>query len=473
MRPNSQQMARKRPPRKRHLRKRHLRKRHLRKRHRRKRHLGKRHLGKTHLSAPGGQGGRLWRRCTTDSQQMAPSLDRATGFSVDARTPMQSPNRAAAATQREKELQLLREAVQWLEQGPTFNEKIREIKGLKDMLEVKERRVNDLLNGMENLQEQLRDKEKQMGSLKGRIKSLQADTSNTDSALTRLVESLAEKEHIIQRLKEQGFQDDQEKGEELVASRTTLERMKVEHKMALEETAARHEAQSMDWLREREALKAQLLGLMKELEENQQVAQQLSINVGPQAQPIETRQDRQGTAPPGRAAQPRRRIREVARRDRIRQCQEREEREHLIRKRNWLEVEKRGLDTDCMELQFLEREWQRIRFERRRERYGIQRERDKLRRQQEQLRFGQNYRSGKRAYRFQEGHRPGRANANTPSDHDPGCWSVRGAPSLHQRVEECGNPSLAQRPWRPRGQVVEAVYHRFSTDGASKNIWAN
>ena len=102
------------------------------------------------------------------------------------------------------------------------------------MLEVKERRVNDLRNGMENLQEQLRDKEKQMGSLKGRIKSLQADTSNKDSALTRLVESVAEKEHIIQRLKEQRFQDDQRKGEELVASRTMLEKIKVEHKMALE-----------------------------------------------------------------------------------------------------------------------------------------------------------------------------------------------------------------------------------------------
>ena len=138
---------------------------------------------------------------------------------MDARTPMQSPNRAAAATQRETELLLLREAVQRLEQGPTFNEKTeekgtlnREIQDLKDMLEVKERKVNDLQNRMENLQEQLRDKEKQMGSLKGRIKSLQADTSNTDSALTRLVESVAEKEHIIQRLKEQGFQDDQEKG---------------------------------------------------------------------------------------------------------------------------------------------------------------------------------------------------------------------------------------------------------------------
>ena len=301
---------------------------------------------------------------------------------MDARTPMQSPNRAAAATQRETELQLLREAVQRLEQGPTFNKQIqerpeekctliREIQDLKEMLEVKERRVNDLRNGMENLQEQLRDKEKQMGSLKGRIKSLQADTSNTDSALTRLVESLAEKEHIIQRLKEQRFQDDQGKGEELVASRTMLEKMRVEHKMALEETAAGNEAQSIDWSRERGALKAQLSGLMKELEEIRQVAQQLSFNVGPQPQPIETGQDRRGTAPPGRAAQPRRRVREVERRDRIRQFKEREEREHLIRKRNWLEVEKRRPDADCMELQFLERERQRIRVERRRERYGI------------------------------------------------------------------------------------------------------
>ena len=100
----------------------------------------------------------------------------------------------------------------------------REIQDLKDTLEVKERKVNDLQNRMENLQEQLREKEKQMGSLKGRVKSLQAYTSNPDSALTTLVESLTEKEHIIQRLKEQRFQDDQGKGEELVASRTTLER---------------------------------------------------------------------------------------------------------------------------------------------------------------------------------------------------------------------------------------------------------
>jgi len=50
-----------------------------------------------------------------------------------------------------------------------------------------------LRSQIENLQEQLWDKEKQMSSLKERVKSLQADTSNTDTALTTLEESLAEK----------------------------------------------------------------------------------------------------------------------------------------------------------------------------------------------------------------------------------------------------------------------------------------
>ncbi len=46
---------------------------------------------------------------------------------------------------------------------------------------------------IENLQEQLKDKEKQMTSLKERVKSLQTDTSNTDTALTTLEEALSEK----------------------------------------------------------------------------------------------------------------------------------------------------------------------------------------------------------------------------------------------------------------------------------------
>lgn len=46
---------------------------------------------------------------------------------------------------------------------------------------------------IENLQEQLKDKDKQLGNLRDRVKSLQTDSSNTDTALTTLEEALSEK----------------------------------------------------------------------------------------------------------------------------------------------------------------------------------------------------------------------------------------------------------------------------------------
>ncbi|XP_026082872.1 ELKS/Rab6-interacting/CAST family member 1-like isoform X6 [Carassius auratus] len=101
-----------------------------------------------------------------------------------------------------------------------------EIHDLKDMLDVKERKVIVLQKKIENLQEQLKDKEKQMTSLKERVKSLQADTSNTDTALTTLEEALAEKERIIERLKEQRDRDEREKSEELESSKKELKELK-------------------------------------------------------------------------------------------------------------------------------------------------------------------------------------------------------------------------------------------------------
>ncbi|XP_067085811.1 scaffold attachment factor B1 isoform X4 [Osmerus mordax] len=85
-------------------------------------------------------------------------------------------------------------------------------------------------------------------------------------------------------------------------------------------------------------------------------------------------------------------------RERIRLFREKEERERLMRKRNWLEVEKQGLDADRMECEFLERERLRVVYERRREQERIHREREELRRQQEQLRFEQDRRPAKRPY---------------------------------------------------------------------------
>ncbi|XP_041746228.2 scaffold attachment factor B2 isoform X1 [Coregonus clupeaformis] len=85
-------------------------------------------------------------------------------------------------------------------------------------------------------------------------------------------------------------------------------------------------------------------------------------------------------------------------RERIRLFREKEERERLLRKRNWLEVEKEQLNFDRLEREFLERERQRVEYERRREQERIQREREELRRQQEQLRFEQDRRPLKRPY---------------------------------------------------------------------------
>ncbi|XP_013931975.1 PREDICTED: ERC protein 2 [Thamnophis sirtalis] len=90
-----------------------------------------------------------------------------------------------------------------------------EIRDMKDMLEVKERKINVLQKKIENLQEQLRDKDKQLTNLKDRVKSLQTDSSNTDTALATLEEALSEKERIIERLKEQRERDDRERIEEV------------------------------------------------------------------------------------------------------------------------------------------------------------------------------------------------------------------------------------------------------------------
>ncbi|XP_051928781.1 scaffold attachment factor B1 isoform X3 [Hippocampus zosterae] len=85
-------------------------------------------------------------------------------------------------------------------------------------------------------------------------------------------------------------------------------------------------------------------------------------------------------------------------RERIRIFREKEEQKHLLKKRQWLQVERDRLDADRMERHYLERERMRIEYERRREQERIMREREEIRRQQEQLRFEQERRPMKRPY---------------------------------------------------------------------------
>ncbi|KAM9694993.1 LOW QUALITY PROTEIN: ERC protein 2-like [Trichechus inunguis] len=94
-----------------------------------------------------------------------------------------------------------------------------EIRDMKDMLEVKERKTNVLQKKIENLQARDKDKQLTLTNLKDRVKSLQTDSSNTDTALATLEKALSEKERIIERFKEQRERDDRERLEEIESFR--------------------------------------------------------------------------------------------------------------------------------------------------------------------------------------------------------------------------------------------------------------
>ncbi|KAF6715314.1 ERC protein 2 [Oryzias melastigma] len=87
---------------------------------------------------------------------------------------------------------------------------------MKDMLDVKERKVNVLQKKIENLLEQLKDKDKQLAGLRERVQGLQTDSNNTDTALATLEEALSGKgTRVIENLREQKEREDRTRTEEL------------------------------------------------------------------------------------------------------------------------------------------------------------------------------------------------------------------------------------------------------------------
>ncbi|XP_077565521.1 ELKS/Rab6-interacting/CAST family member 1-like isoform X2 [Stigmatopora nigra] len=126
----------------------------------------------------------------------------------------------------EKEALLSKKSTQISEISDEKSTQSGEISDLKDMLDVKERKVVVLQKKIENLQDQLKDKDKQLSGLKGRVKSLQTDTSNTDTALGTLEEALSEKERIIERLKEQREKEEREKGDEVESAKKELKELR-------------------------------------------------------------------------------------------------------------------------------------------------------------------------------------------------------------------------------------------------------
>ncbi|XP_060695411.1 ELKS/Rab6-interacting/CAST family member 1 isoform X3 [Hemiscyllium ocellatum] len=162
----------------------------------------------------------------SDSQQHVEVLKESLTAKEQRAAILQTEVDALRLRLEEKENMLNKKSKQMQEMAEEKGILAGEIRDLKDMMEVKERKVIVLQKKIENLQEQLKDKEKQMTSLKERVKSLQADTTNTDTALTTLEEALAEKERIIEQLKDQRERDEREKQEEIDANKKELKEVK-------------------------------------------------------------------------------------------------------------------------------------------------------------------------------------------------------------------------------------------------------
>uniref|UniRef100_A0A673G5Z4 Uncharacterized protein n=1 Tax=Sinocyclocheilus rhinocerous TaxID=307959 RepID=A0A673G5Z4_9TELE len=174
-----------------------------------------------------------------------------------------------------------------IEEKGTLNS---EMCDLKDMLEVKEKKINILQKKAENLQEQLKDKNKQFDSLGDRMTSLQANSSNTDTALVTLEEALSEKVlYICERTRKRASREEAEmyknENKELKSQLASLQE-RLSEKEVLKVFEAEHVARWNPELSERsQVLQTETARHKEELEKSNAEVQRLLDHWCAPAQP--------------------------------------------------------------------------------------------------------------------------------------------------------------------------------------------
>lgn len=91
-------------------------------------------------------------------------------------------------------------------------------------------------------------------------------TDNTELWRSKLESAISSHQQAMDELKVSFSKGAGAQTEELVETKSALERLKVEHKLALEEFGAKHEADTTAWTVETQGLKAQLLAMTEEKE---------------------------------------------------------------------------------------------------------------------------------------------------------------------------------------------------------------
>ncbi|XP_044052290.1 CAP-Gly domain-containing linker protein 1 isoform X7 [Siniperca chuatsi] len=164
----------------------------------------------------------------------------------------------------------------------TLSPLLEEINSLRDQLASQEaKQQEELVKYKEKLEAQEKTHTEAVAQLQATLVRLsgeneqmqmrlsQAEKENADSIelwRSKLESAAASHQQAMDELKVSFSKGAGAQTEELIETKSALERLKLEHKLALEEAGAKHEANATVWTQEMQALKAQLLSLTEDKE---------------------------------------------------------------------------------------------------------------------------------------------------------------------------------------------------------------
>ncbi|XP_022613366.1 CAP-Gly domain-containing linker protein 1 isoform X3 [Seriola dumerili] len=139
-----------------------------------------------------------------------------------------------------------------------------ELAKYKEKLEAKEKTHSEAVAQLQATSVRISGDNEQLQMRLSQAEKEKADI--TELWRSKLESAIASHQQAMEELKVSFSKGAGAQTEELVETKSALERLKVEHKLALEEAGAKHDADTTAWTREMQALKAQLLSLTEEKE---------------------------------------------------------------------------------------------------------------------------------------------------------------------------------------------------------------
>ncbi|XP_071810135.1 ELKS/Rab6-interacting/CAST family member 1-like isoform X4 [Asterias amurensis] len=116
---------------------------------------------------------------------------------------LQADVEALRARIDEKEMTIVRKEQLLSTLSTDKTKRYSEVSELREMVEIKDRKIIVLQRKIDNLQEQLQEKEEQYRQTRSKLTSVQADQTSSDSAMSSLEDALMDKDKAMDRLKEQ------------------------------------------------------------------------------------------------------------------------------------------------------------------------------------------------------------------------------------------------------------------------------